>query len=137
MLLDLRTRQPEVFMRLLIRWAIIALSLLAAAWIVPGIRVGGDAWVAYAVTAALLGLINAFLRPLLQVLTCPMILVTLGFFLLIINGFTLWLAAQIARGWFGVGFYVDGFWSAFWGALIVSLVSMILTAVFRDRERRD
>jgi len=121
-------------MQILIRWLIIGLSLFVANWVVPGIEVAGDAWVAYAVTAAVLGLVNAFLRPLLQLLTCGLIIATLGFFLLIINGLTLWLASVIARDWFGVGFYVDGFWAAFWGALIVSLVSMILSGVFREKE---
>jgi putative membrane protein len=62
-------------------------------------------------------------------------LLTLGLFVLIINGLTLWLAATIAQRWFDVGFYVDGFWSAFLGALIVSIVSVVLSAVFREDER--
>lgn len=125
-------------MRLLTRWAIIAFSLFVAAWVVPGIRVEGDAWVAYAVTAVILGLINAYLKPVLKVLSCSLIIFTLGFFLLIINGFSLWLASQIAVKWFHVGFYVEDFWSALWGALIVSLVSMVLSAFVKEKkfERR-
>jgi putative membrane protein len=57
-------------MKLIIRWVITALALVVAVWVVPGMRVEGDTWVAYAVTAAVLGLINAFLRPLLKVLSC-------------------------------------------------------------------
>lgn len=121
-------------MRLLIRWVIIAFSLVVAAWIVPGIQVEGDAWAAYAVTAAILGLINAYLRPILQLMSCSLVLFTLGFFLLVINGFTLWLASKMAVGLFKVGFYVDGFWSAFWGALIVSIVSMILSSAVGEKE---
>jgi putative membrane protein len=119
-------------MKLIIRWVITALALVVAVWIVPGLRVEGDAWVAYALTAAVLGLINAFLRPLLKVLSCPLILVTLGLFVLVLNGLMLMLASHIAVSWFHVGFYVDGFWAAFWGALIVSLVSIVLNLMVRE-----
>ena len=122
-------------MKLLLRWLITSLALFVAAWLVPGIRVEGNAWVVFAVMAIILGLVNAVVRPILKLLTCPLILLTLGLFVLIINGLTLWLAAEIAQRWFSVGFYIDGFWSAFLGALIVSVVSVILSAVFREEER--
>ncbi len=122
-------------MQLFIRWLIIGFSLFVAAWIVPGIRVEGDAWAAYAATAAVLGVINVFLKPLLKLLTCPLILLTLGVFLLVINALMLLLAASLARGIFQVGFYVDGFWSAFWGGLIVSLVSVALTGMVKEKEK--
>ena len=82
--------------------------------------------------AIILGLVNAVVRPLLKVLSCPLIVLTLGLFVLVINGITLYLASAIAVSWFHVGFYVDGFWSAFLGALIVSIVSVVLTALVRD-----
>jgi putative membrane protein len=121
-------------MNLLIRWIIASFSLFIAAWFVPGIRVEGSAWGAYAVMAVILGLINAIVRPILQLLSLPLIMLTLGLFLLFINGITLWMASAIAVKVFHVGFYVDGFWSAFLGALIVSIVSVILSAFFRKRE---
>lgn len=121
-------------MDLLIRWIITSFSLFVAAWLVPGIRVEGNAWGAYAVMAVILGLINAVVRPILQLLSLPIIMLTLGLFLLFINGITLWMASAIAVKVFHVGFYVDGFWSAFLGALIVSIVSMILSAFVRKRE---
>ena len=121
-------------MNLLIRWIIASFSLFIAAWLVPGIRVEGNAWGAYAVMAVILGLINAIVRPILQLLSLPLIMLTLGLFLLFINGITLWMASAIAVKVFHVGFYVDGFWSAFLGALIVSIVSVILSAFFRKRE---
>ena len=121
-------------MNLLIRWIIASFSLFIAAWLVPGIRVEGNAWGAYAVMAVILGLINAVVRPILQLLSLPLIMLTLGLFLLFINGITLWMASAIAVKVFHVGFYVDGFWSAFLGALIVSIVSVILSAFFRKRE---
>jgi len=123
-------------MKLLIRWIIASLALFVAAWLVPGIRVEGDAWVVFAVMAVILGLVNAVVRPFLKLLTCPLILLTLGLFVLVINGVTLWLASDIAVNWFHVGFYVDGFWSALLGALIVSAVTVILSALVREDERK-
>ncbi len=122
-------------MRLLIRWVIVAFSLFVAAWLVPGIRVEGNAWLIYAVMAVILGLINAVVRPILTLLTCSLVIFTLGLFVLVINALTLWLASSIAVNWFHVGFYVDGFWSAFLGALIVSIVSVILSAFVRGPAR--
>ncbi len=117
--------------KLLIRWGISTLSLFVAALIVPGIRVSGTAWLAYALMAVVLGFANAVIRPILKLLTCPLILLTLGLFTLVVNGLTFWIAAQIAN-WLGIGFYVDGFWPAFWGALIVSIVTVVLSALIRE-----
>ena len=72
--------------------------------------------------------------PVLKLLSCPLIIVTLGLFVLVINGITLWLASAIAVGWFRVGFQVDDFWAAFLGALIVSIVSVVLSAVVREEK---
>ena len=119
-------------MKLLLRWLITSLSLFAAAELVPGIHVGRDAWSAFAVMAIILGLVNAIVRPILKLLSCPLIILTLGLFTLVINGVTLWLASAIAVDWFHVSFHVDGFLAAFLGALIVSIVSVVLTAILRD-----
>lgn len=119
-------------MKLLLRWIITSLSLFIAAELVPGIRVGHDGWAAFAAMAVILGLINATVRPILKLLSCPLIILTLGLFALVINGVTLWLASAIAVNFFHVGFYVDGFMPAFLGAIIVSVVSLILTMVVRD-----
>jgi putative membrane protein len=120
--------------KLIVRWLIAALALFLAAWIVPGIEVARNAWWIYAVMAVVLGLVNALIRPLLKLLSCGLIILTLGLFSLVINGLTLWLSSSIAVNWFHVGFYVRGFWAAFWGALIVSVASVILHALFRDKE---
>jgi len=123
--------------KLVIRWLINFLALFAAAWLVPGITVdGGGGWTVFAIMAIILGLVNAILRPLLKLLTCPLIILTLGLFTLVINGFTLWLSSRIAVNWFHVGFYVDGFWAAFWGGLVVSIVSLILSAVLMDGDEK-
>ena len=119
-------------MKFLIRWVITIAALFVATAIVPGIRVADtNAWIAFAVMALILGLINTFLRPVLQILSIGFIVLTLGIFLLIINAFTLWLSSRIAQA-FGIGFYVDGFFAAFWGSLIVSLVSWLLSLFVRN-----
>jgi putative membrane protein len=122
-------------MKLLIRWVITGLALFAAAWLVPDITVDGDGWVVFAVMAVILGLVNAIVRPVLKLLTCPLIILTLGLFTLVINGVTLWLASSIAVNWFNVSFRVDGFWSAFLGGLIVSIVTIILSALVREDDQ--
>ena len=120
-------------MRILIHWFITSVALVVAAWLVPGIRVEREAWTVFAGMAIILGLVNAIVRPLLKLLSCPLIVLTLGLFVLVINGITLWLAAAIAVRFFHVGFYVDGFVPAFVGALIVSIVSVILSAILGPR----
>jgi putative membrane protein len=125
-------------MRLLIRWLSTGVALFVAALIVPGISVDGNGWVVYAVMAVILGLVNAVVRPVLKLLTCPLILLTLGLFVLIINALTLWLASWIAVNWLHVGFHVSGFGAALLGSVIVSVVSIVLSALLRDdREDRD
>lgn len=121
-------------MKILVRWVITGLALLAAAWLVPGITVEGNGWTVYAVMAVILAFVNAIVRPVLKLLTCPLIILTLGIFVLVINGFTLWLASIIAQSWFGVGYSVDGFWAALLGSVIVSVVSVVLSALIRDEE---
>jgi len=119
-------------MRLLLRWAVSIAALFAAAWFVPGITVEGNAWIVFAVMAVILGLVNAVVRPILRLLTCPLIVLTLGAFLLVINGITLWLASWLAVNVFGVGFRVNGFVAAFLGALVVSIVSVVLNLLIPD-----
>ena len=122
-------------MRFIIRWLITVAALFVATAIVPGIRVADtNAWIAFAVMAIILGLINAVLRPILEILSIGFIILTLGLFLLIINAFTLWLSARIANA-FGIGFYVDGFWAALIGSLIVTIVSWLLS-IFIPRKKR-
>lgn len=122
---------------ILIRWLITALAVVAAAWLVPGIEVvGADGWLTVIVMAAVLGLVNAIIRPILALLSCGCIVATLGLFMLVINTFTFWLASYITSVWFDLGFSVDSLWSAFLGALIVSIVSFLLSMVLvDDRER--
>jgi putative membrane protein len=114
-----------------------ALALFVAAWAVPGIDVDGDGWIVYAAMAVILSLVNAFVRPLLSLLTCPLILLTLGIFTLVINAVSLLIASALATHVFNVGFNVTGFWPAFLGALIVSMVSVVLNAIVRDDDEAE
>ena len=127
--------------RFLLRWAINALGLYAAVALVDGIVPQNPSALSYVWLALIFGLLNALVRPLLQLLTCPLIILTLGLFTLVINTLMFWLAGWIGAQ-FGVGFTVDGFWAAFLGGLIVSLVSLVLTMLLRDevkasRRRND
>ena len=121
-------------MKLILRWLIIAVSLYVAVLIIPGITVEGDAWLAFTVMALVLGLVNAIIRPILKFLSCGFIVITLGLFVFIINAATFYLASEIAQSWFNIGFYVDNFWSALLGSVIVSIVSVVLSNILIDKE---
>jgi putative membrane protein len=122
--------------RILLHWLITAAALLVAVAVVPGISVSGRGLLAVGITAAVLGLINAFLRPLLRMVGCGFIILTLGLFLLVINAFTLWLAAHIADGVFHQAFHVNGFWPALFGGVIVSVVSWLLWLMFPGEKKK-
>lgn len=119
-------------MNLLSRWIVSSLSLVVAAWLVPGIHVEGNALIVYVVMAVILGLVNSFVRPIFALLSLPLTILTIGLFILVINALMLWLSSAIAVKWFHLGFFIDGFWSAFLGAVIVSITSMILSVFVKD-----
>jgi putative membrane protein len=98
--------------------------------IVPSVTHSGSEASLFAV-ALVFGLLNALLRPLLALLSCPLLILTLGLFTLVINAFILWLTSALS-GSLGIGFHVDGFWAAFLGALVVSIVSILLSIFVRD-----
>lgn len=113
---------------LLIRWVINALALLLISRVIRGIEV--DSLLAAFVAAAVLGVINAVLRPILLFLTMPITILTLGLFVLVINGGMLYLAGLLVKG-----FYVHGFWAAIFGALFLSVVSWLTSAFISDQGR--
>jgi putative membrane protein len=119
---------------LLIRWLINTLALYVAVQVVPGVEYHGGA-MGLVIVAAIFGLVNALLRPLLTLLTCPLVLVTLGLFLFVINAlmilFTGWVSSR-----FDLGFSVAGFWPAFWAGLLISLVSLVLSVMVGEKEVR-
>ena len=119
--------------KLIIRLLINALSLYAAIALLnnSGITPQTDNWISFIWLALIFGLINAVLKPILTVAGCPFIILTLGLGSLLINTLLFYIAGQIGTR-FGVGFTVAGFWPAFWGALIVSVVSFFLSMIFKD-----
>lgn len=112
-----------------IRWFVTAVAVFAAAWVVPGITYGNFTGLAFA--SLLLGIINALVRPVLLILCLPLILVTMGLFILVLNALLLWFVSGILPG---SSFQVDGFWSAFWGAIVVGLVSWLLSSFFHGSD---
>jgi putative membrane protein len=120
-----------------IRWIINALALAAAIYIVPGIHLNPvtPLWLEILVLALIFGFLNALLRPLLTILTCPLILLTLGLGTLLINTLLFYLTGWVGTQ-FGWGFTVAGFWPAFLGALVVSVVSIVLTGIVREDRRQ-
>lgn len=111
------------------RWLITTVAVMVASAFVSGIRY--DSTGALIAAALLLGILNAFVRPVLLILGAPLILLTLGFFILIVNGLMLyWVPGLIS------GFHVDSFGTAFWGAILIGIVSWILSAFFRGSDGR-
>lgn len=114
----------------LLRWVVLTAAVLAASWLLEGIRV--DGLVSAVLAAAVLGLLNAFLRPLIILLTLPLNIVTLGLFTFLINALMLKIASELIPG-----FTVYGFWTAVFGALIIGLVSWVLNGFIGGRGKLD
>ena len=119
--------------RFLLRLLVNAVALYVAVKIVPGVHPQNAHWYAYLWLALIFGAVNALLRPLLKVLTCPLILFTLGLFTLVINAGMFALAGWIGAH-FNVGFTVNGFWAAFWGSIVTSVVAVILGLLIKDED---
>ena len=113
--------------RILLVWILNALALMVVGYVMQSISVESF-WTAL-VAALVLGLVNAVIRPVLILLTLPVTVVTLGLFILVINGLLFWLVGSFVEG-----FRVGGFWAAFFGAILFSVVSWLLSAlVLKDR----
>jgi len=111
--------------KLLIQWLLIAVALLAVSSLVRGFEVNG---LAPALVAALvIGLLNATVGFFLKVITFPISILTLGIFLLVINGLMIMLASAVVRG-----FHVRGFGAAFWGAVVLALLGMLIRAITKS-----
>lgn len=123
--------------RFLLRLLINALGLYAAVILVPQVTPGitwDGSWLTLVVMALILAVVNALVRPLLSILTCPLIILTLGLFTLVINALILWLAGLLGQA-LGLGFRIQGFVPAFLGALIVSIVNVLATLLLGDEIR--
>lgn len=119
---------------LLVRLLVNAAALWVAVRLVPGISFAGDE-VRLLLVALVFGVINAVVRPVLMLLTLPVLILTLGLFTFVLNALMLWLTSALS-GMLGLGFHVAGFWPAFLGALVVTIVSAVLSLVVRDVTRR-
>ena len=113
-------------MTFIARWLINMVAILLIAYLLPRL-VWVDSLGAALIAALLLGMVNAVLRPVLIILTLPLTLLTLGLFLLFINGLMLWLVAALVSG-----FHVNGFWGALFGSTLISLVSWVISRVVRS-----
>jgi putative membrane protein len=122
-------------MPFLVRWLVNAAALWVATVIVPGVSYSGGPLPLLGV-ALVFGVVNAVIRPVAKILTFPIIILTLGIFALVINGLMLMLTSALSSA-LGLGFHVSGFWAAFWGALVVSFVSTILSLFIRDSRSED
>lgn len=127
---------------MILRFVAHLVSTAIAVWVataLPGIDVGGGSLAetmgTLAVVALLFGIVNAVIKPVIQVLGCAFYVLTLGLFALVVNGLLFWFTAWLAER-LGFAFTVDGFWPALWGALIVGVVSFVLDLILTPRERQ-
>jgi putative membrane protein len=111
------------------RWLITTVGVMVAAAFIKGIRY--DTTGALIAAALLLGILNAFVRPILLILGAPLILLTLGIFILLVNGLMLYWVPSVVSG-----FHVDGYGAAFWGAIVIGIISWLLSAFFRGSDGR-
>jgi putative membrane protein len=118
-----RPRSAGFVVRLLVN----AASLWVATRLVTGVSYVGE-WLPFLGVALVFGIVSAFVRPVVKILSFPLILLTLGLFSLVVNGLMLLLTSQLSTA-LGLGFHVAGFWPAFWGALVVSIVDMVLSSM--------
>ncbi|MEO1288720.1 MAG: phage holin family protein [Chloroflexota bacterium] len=113
----------------IIRAIINAIAISVAAYFLPTITVTNDIF-PLLIVGAIITLANALLKPILTLLTCPAVILTLGLFIFVINGFVLYIASEFAGG----ALIIDGFWPAFWGGIIMAIVNMILEGIFGIRD---
>lgn len=126
-------------MKFLTWLAVNALALGVATWLFDGITLTGssntDRFVKLVVVGAIFGLITSVVRPIVNFLSLPLIILTLGLMLLVVNALMLLLTSKIA-GSISLGFHVDGFWTALWGSIVISIASLVLEGIFPDPKRR-
>jgi putative membrane protein len=123
-------------MKFFIHWLITVIALYVATLILPDNLMsvhGTSAWLAFAVMAVILGLANIFIRPILKVVSCGFIIITVGLFMLVINAFILWFSSWICQQ-IGAGFYVQFPWGALFGSIIVSAVSFVFHLIIHEKK---
>ncbi len=112
----------------LLRWLFLAIAIAFTAWLMSGVQIHGDFWVSLLIVSAVLGLINAIIRPIIMFFTCPLIILTLGLFTLLVNAMMLSLTAWLLPNLLTV----DGFWATFFASLIISIVSGLLNIFIHE-----
>jgi putative membrane protein len=117
-----------MFIGILVRWFILAFAVLVTAYLIDGIQVAGFSSALFA--AAILGILNAFFRPILIILTLPINILSLGLFTFVINALLLEMVSGVVPG-----FVVRGFWSAVFGSLLISVVSWLLSSFINEKGR--
>ena len=122
-------------MKLLVRLIINALALWIAITLIPGFNFEGSN-VSLLMIALIFGLVNALVRPVIVLLTCPLVLLTLGLFVLVINTIMLYLTIWLSREVFDLGLTSSGFWTTFLAAIVISIVSGVMSMLLKD-ERED
>lgn len=127
-------------MRILIRLVVSAIALAVATAVVPGIELRAASLESKTLTllavALIFGIINAVLKPIVKIVGCAFYVLTLGLIALAVNGLLLWLASVVA-GDLKLPFHITGFWPVFWGAIIVGIVSWLLSLLIRDRGEKQ
>ncbi|HRV95639.1 MAG TPA: phage holin family protein [Anaerolineae bacterium] len=112
----------------LLRWLFLAIAIGITAWLMPGFQIQGDYWMSLFIISAVYGLVNAFIRPIVMLLTCPLVILTLGLFTLIINALMLSLT-----NWFLPNILtIDTFWTTLFAAIIISIISGLLNMFLHD-----
>jgi len=118
-------------MRFLIRWLVTAVAVAAAVLLVPSFDVQGNAWIAIVVSALIIGVVNATLGIIFKIGAIGCIVMTFGLFNLVINAFLVWLSVWVVNNWLdflgGTIVAENGFWSYFWAAIVISIVSSLLS----------
>ncbi|MCD4688820.1 MAG: phage holin family protein [Desulfuromonadaceae bacterium] len=115
---------------LFVRWLMLTVAIMAATYLLPGIEVNGVFSAFFA--AAILGILNALLRPLLLLLTLPLNILSLGLFTFVINALMLMMASGVISG-----FHIAGFWSAIFGSLIIGVISWLLTSMINGQGKME
>ncbi len=122
--------------RILLRWAINAIALWAAVQIVPGLEHQAESGLSLLIIALIFGLVNALIRPIVILLTCPLVVLTMGLFILVINtimlSLTVWLSDVLE-----LGLSSSSFWATFFGAVVISVVSGLINLLVKDKREEE
>lgn len=119
--------------------AVNTLALGVAVWLFDDISLSGgtgEQIISLIIVGLIFGVITAFIRPVVNFISIPLIILTLGLMLLVVNALMLLLTSQVAE-WLDLGFEVDGFWTALWGSIVISIASLILEAILPYRRSSD